>query len=1045
MTQSVRICTGELFFTLNWTDHAQACTYHRRALLSLFTQVSPASTLVYTVCLCDHLTGFGTSAGTEPNRINFRSVFKKFQDLVNNYAVWTTMVVLMGMYVFMIYPARRKDKIDEQEWSIKNVHGNRESHPYRFLVRVETGHDWGAGTRSKVAFVLNGDVGSTGPREFQQDDMTFQSGGVNTFLLTTPEPLGGLASLTVWHDNSGAGRHASWCLERVEVTDLQTNKRTQFVCNDWIGVEHGDGRLVRTLPPPAETQFVCNDWIGVEHGDGRLVRTLPPAAESDVSLGQRFGLKLREKFKDGHVWLSVVTSRPKSYFTRVQRLSCCLCLLYCKMITSAMWFPDSEQGTSNVVLTIGSIELTAETLLVSLWTTLQVFPVNFIIVQIFRRCRPKGAPKSSGRKLPHWCLYVGWALLVLTTLVSGFFLLLYSLEWGRDKSVKWLTAFGLSFLQSMVVVQPAQAIMLTFGTTILCAFRKKKSATGDKDEDVEAGKRQPVDETLPTQTQNAWSDPEETEQLKQQRDERKNWLQLTGNGKRCIVGIIIIAAAWLMVHEAWSPSAPAINQGLKTGFLNGTDSVKAHEDVLSWLEGDLARQLYPTQQYNGAALGWKDGVFINDMPAYRVGPIRLRQFRGHTGLCDVPLPALRSNQTCLSPYVSGMADDALASVPESNPANFAHVVHGTRGSYGGPGYSVELGEIKADMMEALEVLKANQWIDPFTAALVLDVTLYHANTNLVSTVSVLFEFPPTKGAITTLQVATFPLAAQGIASTILFVAKAMFVACILYVIIRLVKKARKEGRAIFLQLWTIVDVASVVTALYVIVAIAMKDASAGKAKALISQELQKEQRGFVDLSEVAFWSDQLTSAVAMVIWFNLVKICSLMRVSNRVRTYLDVLIQTRLQLLGSLAIFLLTVAGFSMLGHLLFCPYVETFRSLTAATADLAFLPWADVSYDVLATPSEVVGPLFLLTSSFTLLFMVLSFTAGVFVSATSAMMGEKGRGKVVAARQRGERRARAARENRVAAPPARNDLHYCNCDDGNECFGQTHTAETQV
>ncbi|KAI8510795.1 hypothetical protein Bbelb_117110 [Branchiostoma belcheri] len=152
-----------------------------------------------------------------------------------------------------------------------------------------------------------------------------------------------------------------------------------------------------------------------------------------------------------------------------------------------------------------------------------------------------------------------------------------------------------------------------------------------------------------------------------------------------------------------------------------------------------------------------------------------------------------------------------------------------------------------------------------------------------------------------------------------------------------------------------------------------------------------------------------------------------------------------MQLLGSLAIFILTVIGFSMLGYLLFCPYVETFRSLSAATVGLTFLPWGEVSYDVLATPSELVGPLFLFISGFTIMYLLLSFTAGVFVSATSAMMGEKGRGKVAAARQRKNRLAKAAREARVTVPPARNTRHYCNCDEGNECFGQTHTAETQV
>ncbi|KAI8484223.1 hypothetical protein Bbelb_380080 [Branchiostoma belcheri] len=143
-----------------------------------------------------------------------------------------------------------------------------------------------------------------------------------------------------------------------------------------------------------------------------------------------------------------------------------------------------------------------------------------------------------------------------------------------------------------------------------------------------------------------------------------------------------------------------------------------------------------------------------------------------------------------------------------------------------------------------------------------------------------------------------------------------------------------------------------------------------------------------------------------------------------------------MQLLGSLAIFILTVTGFSMLGYLLFCPYVETFRSLSAATVGLTFLPWGEVSYDVLATPSELVGPLFLFTSGFTILRVR---------QRDLRYDGGKGAGKVAAARQRKNRRAKAAREARVAAPPARNTLHYCNCDERNECFGQTHTAETQV
>jgi hypothetical protein len=46
------------------------------------------------------------------------------------------------------------------------------------------------------------------------------------------------------------------------------------------------------------------------------------------------------------------------------------------------------------------------------------------------------------------------AVVFLTIVVSAFFTILYSMQWGRDKSVQWLTTFLLSFIQNVIVVQP---------------------------------------------------------------------------------------------------------------------------------------------------------------------------------------------------------------------------------------------------------------------------------------------------------------------------------------------------------------------------------------------------------------------------------------------------------------------------------------------------------------------------------------------------------------------------------------------------------------
>ena len=47
-----------------------------------------------------------------------------------------------------------------------------------------------------------------------------------------------------------------------------------------------------------------------------------------------------------------------------------------------------------------------------------------------------------------------FSVCVLAILLPSFFTVLYAMEWGREKSVDWLTTFLLSFFQSVAVVQP---------------------------------------------------------------------------------------------------------------------------------------------------------------------------------------------------------------------------------------------------------------------------------------------------------------------------------------------------------------------------------------------------------------------------------------------------------------------------------------------------------------------------------------------------------------------------------------------------------------
>lgn len=58
--------------------------------------------------------------------------------------------------------------------------------------------------------------------------------------------------------------------------------------------------------------------------------------------------------------------------------------------------------------------------------------------------------------LPHWCIYVAWFLVFFSSSVSAAVTFLYSLEWGKDKSIAWLTSMILTIMESVSVIQPTK-------------------------------------------------------------------------------------------------------------------------------------------------------------------------------------------------------------------------------------------------------------------------------------------------------------------------------------------------------------------------------------------------------------------------------------------------------------------------------------------------------------------------------------------------------------------------------------------------------------
>jgi hypothetical protein len=107
------------------------------------------------------------------------------------------------------------------------------------------------------------------------------------------------------------------------------------------------------------SNFVCNKWFGVEKDDGQVDRVIPVACRGDMTTFQHlFAQSIKKKFTDNHLWFSVFSRPTKSNFTRLQRISTCMSLLFCTMIANAMLYKADSPNSGKQAIELGPIKFT---------------------------------------------------------------------------------------------------------------------------------------------------------------------------------------------------------------------------------------------------------------------------------------------------------------------------------------------------------------------------------------------------------------------------------------------------------------------------------------------------------------------------------------------------------------------------------------------------------------------------------------------------------------------------------------------------------------
>uniref|UniRef100_UPI00358F3749 polycystin-1-like protein 2 n=1 Tax=Myxine glutinosa TaxID=7769 RepID=UPI00358F3749 len=389
-------------------------------------------------------------------------------------------------------------------------------------------------------------------------------------------------------------------------------------------------------------------------------------------------------------------------------------------------------------------------------SALMEIPISLILIQIFHRQRPKNVrPRRGDGTLPYWMIYIAWAIIAVVILLSGFFIILYSMEWGAQKANRWLLRFFISFFLSLLLIQPVKVVIFSLLRTL-----KGKAERNHKDymetyiahyysqgitkpaESISASERQPV--SIPVINM---------EQMKRVTGQEKRKKQMRQD---LFVYLPYMITLLLLAYRQNDGNAFHIHTAMERKYALDFEEISDFNGYWSWIRDTVVSNMYPKELYARYKVKSSQRTFISDLQSHRIGSIRIRQLRSKA-LQDCNGSPL--NKQCIKSAVSWQKDtDSYSanwsfynSSEKSNNYNIwvyqdsklltlpAVTLFGRVYDYGTGGYIAHLGTDLTEVEAMVTLLVDNQWMDMRTIAVFTEFFIYNPNVNLFCHVNTLVE------------------------------------------------------------------------------------------------------------------------------------------------------------------------------------------------------------------------------------------------------------------------------------------------------------------
>ncbi|XP_078663957.1 polycystin-1-like protein 2 [Branchiostoma floridae x Branchiostoma belcheri] len=641
------------------------------------------------------------------------------------------------------------------------------------------------------------------------------------------------------------------------------------------------------------------------------------------------------------------------------------------MLSSAMWYKAENTTADTRVLNLGFVRFTIQELYISLMTVLTVLPVNLVLLQLFRMEAPLSVntpemsirPSKKGylKNTFHLAKYVAWLTVFLVSTSSTFFVLLYSMDWGKEKSDAWMKAFVLSFMGSSCVMDTLQIFVLAVGLAAIFSlpFFTKPPVILKEDLQLNLWNSKAPKKVYPPAKPDVKSARKKKELNKKSASALKEFLLLL----LFVVLLFYIAQADKDQHAFYE------TQSLSNNILQEYDTIKTPDQFYAWTEDVLLPTLYPATWYNGRDMKYLDRQFAHNTGSFRLGPPRLTQVRKLPGSTSVASIGWSLSGNCWRFNVTD-----VFSYPNGTPECTNH-----------HSFDVPLNHDSA--VSFFGVLKDNQFFDKYTKSVTIAINFYNPSLKLFSVVNMIINRSGVGHLVPTATITSFRLFQyESDADYVDLFMHILFTLLFFVIFCNELKAIVKNRWKYFMSKWNALGCVSLIGTATTISVFIKRYVVASETLAVVAKsngELGFER--FVDLQTAAWWDACFKHILGLVVFINTISLLRVVRFSQTIGKLLALPGIMKEELLSFLVVAAIAFIAFISSAHLIFGSHMESYADLYHTTFALFEMMLGRFFAQDMLDSNPLTGPIFFSSFMICIFILLMNFLMTIVCDAISA------------------------------------------------------------